>query len=227
MKDVYSDRFIPCRMDAVSRSLFGMRNDLTTGESGSRGGTATTTSNMEEEADFAESQEQQRKYAQMIQQSLIFSSPGATKSSQGASNGGCGGVGGVGGGLGSGGLGSGGMGSGSGMKASGSELCRYHHHSSGTINSTSVCTCQGSSHYLDEQHSSQPSILRFKSPIAERRLTGDLGQFVPLFGNAIGAMEATLSTKRAIAKTPVKVLDAPGLYDDFYIDVLDWSGTSN
>lgn len=29
--------------------------------------------------------------------------------------------------------------------------------------------------------------------------------------------------KRKIAKTPFKVLDAPGLQDDFYVDLLDWS----
>lgn len=29
--------------------------------------------------------------------------------------------------------------------------------------------------------------------------------------------------KRKIAKCPFKVLDAPGLQDDFYIDLLDWS----
>lgn len=28
---------------------------------------------------------------------------------------------------------------------------------------------------------------------------------------------------RKIAKTPYKVLDAPGLQDDFYQDILDWS----
>lgn len=29
--------------------------------------------------------------------------------------------------------------------------------------------------------------------------------------------------KRKISKSPYKVLDAPGLQDDFYIDLLDWS----
>lgn len=33
-------------------------------------------------------------------------------------------------------------------------------------------------------------------------------------------------TRRKIAKTPFKILDAPALQDDFYLNLVDWSSTN-
>ena len=35
-----------------------------------------------------------------------------------------------------------------------------------------------------------------------------------------------MSNKRKISKTPFKVLDAPNLQDDFYLNLVDWSSTN-
>ena len=32
--------------------------------------------------------------------------------------------------------------------------------------------------------------------------------------------------ERRINKIPAKVLDAPGLYDDYYLNLIDWSATN-
>ena len=73
---------------------------------------------------------------------------------------------------------------------------------------------------LTADQENQVSILKFKSPISEKNLS-DITQYTPLFSPAL----ATDPQKRVIQKSPVKVLDAPGLVDDFYVDILDWSAS--
>lgn len=36
-------------------------------------------------------------------------------------------------------------------------------------------------------------------------------------------MQQNSISKRKISKTPFKILDAPALQDDFYLNLLDWS----
>lgn len=46
---------------------------------------------------------------------------------------------------------------------------------------------------------------------------------------ALSSQRALLSTKKAerfISRTPYKVLDAPELQDDFYLNLVDWSSTN-
>jgi cell division cycle 20-like protein 1 (cofactor of APC complex) len=38
---------------------------------------------------------------------------------------------------------------------------------------------------------------------------------------------AGIKSVRKIPKTPFKVLDAPMLQDDFYLNLVDWSSTNN
>jgi len=39
-------------------------------------------------------------------------------------------------------------------------------------------------------------------------------------------MADSMKSQRKIPKNPYKVLDAPGLQDDFYLNLLDWSSTN-
>lgn len=41
-----------------------------------------------------------------------------------------------------------------------------------------------------------------------------------------GSLPVKSQKTRKINKVPVKVLDAPALYDDFYLNLVDWSSTN-
>uniref|UniRef100_A0A061SLY3 Cell division cycle 20-like protein 1, cofactor of APC complex n=1 Tax=Tetraselmis sp. GSL018 TaxID=582737 RepID=A0A061SLY3_9CHLO len=72
-------------------------------------------------------------------------------------------------------------------------------------------------------------LLRFQNSISPRTSAGEIllspyssspvGQQSP-FGSSLSSPQATL---RKIARSPFKVLDAPCLRDDFYLNLVDWS----
>ncbi|KAE8876116.1 Protein FIZZY-RELATED 2 [Phytophthora fragariae] len=79
--------------------------------------------------------------------------------------------------------------------------------------------------------SSSSNILRFKAP--RQSLYGDVKTFVPHSGltdstqRFLGAgLHDGDNGRRRIARTPFKVLDAPSLQDDFYLNLVDWSATN-
>ena len=79
--------------------------------------------------------------------------------------------------------------------------------SRGGVNENSEENAAGVSYY--EHHSNSPSPYSL-SPIGR---TGPLGT----------ALAAPRRTPRKIARSPFKVLDAPALQDDFYLNLVDWS----
>jgi len=67
------------------------------------------------------------------------------------------------------------------------------------------------------------NLFRFKAP---RQTALDLKksfEFSPLGTPSQSLFSSPLKTKRKIAKVPFKVLDAPALQDDFYLNLVDWS----
>ncbi|KAF4032978.1 WD domain G-beta repeat [Phytophthora infestans] len=79
--------------------------------------------------------------------------------------------------------------------------------------------------------SSSSNILRFKAP--RQTPYGDVKPFIPFFGltdpshRFLGTgLQDGENGRRRIARTPFKVLDAPSLQDDFYLNLVDWSATN-
>ncbi|ODV92432.1 hypothetical protein CANCADRAFT_56096 [Tortispora caseinolytica NRRL Y-17796] len=58
-------------------------------------------------------------------------------------------------------------------------------------------------------------ILEFKPPAPQRQKSIDI--------QAYSKPKQTVQSRRRIATAPERVLDAPGLVDDYYLNVLDWS----
>ncbi|CAH0515441.1 unnamed protein product [Peronospora belbahrii] len=78
---------------------------------------------------------------------------------------------------------------------------------------------------------SSRNILRFKAP--RRLVYGDVQPFIPRSGLTDSAQRflgagwhGRENRRRRIARTPFKVLDAPMLQDDFYLNLVDWSATN-
>ncbi|GMF39623.1 unnamed protein product [Phytophthora fragariaefolia] len=108
--------------------------------------------------------------------------------------------------------------------------------------SSCVRTYSGSTACIRPSGSSSSNILRFKAP--RQSLYGDVKAFVPHLGltdstqRFLGAgLHDGDNGRRRIARTPFKVLDAPSLQDDFYLNLVDcghlarvgtlgWSGQS-
>lgn len=69
----------------------------------------------------------------------------------------------------------------------------------------------------------RPRVLHFSShKKANRGMELETGIF-DNFKMSENKLLKNIRNMRKIAKTPYKVLDAPGLQDDFYQDILDWS----
>jgi len=69
-----------------------------------------------------------------------------------------------------------------------------------------------------------PNVLQFKS--TKQKHYEDMQNcftLSPLSCNSRRLLSAPRKTKRKIAKVPFKVLDAPALQDDFYLNLVDWS----
>ena len=71
----------------------------------------------------------------------------------------------------------------------------------------------------------KPKMLKFKTPLREEKYMTtnfSLSPFMDLEDEGESIAE-TLKVYRKIPKTPYKILDAPGLVDDFYVNLLHWS----
>lgn len=69
---------------------------------------------------------------------------------------------------------------------------------------------------------------RPKSLILSDSVEADLKWHVPGVPlNSLTTIDETFYSERKIASTPFKVLDAPNLQDDFYLNVVDWSSNNN
>jgi len=100
----------------------------------------------------------------------------------------------------------------------------------------------GSSHPLSEaagKHSltetkslKKKKIIQFKSNKKSEALENNLDSFfMPSNANLASRLQSSNAanknkTNRRIAKEAYKVLDAPGLQDDFYLNLLDWSSNN-
>ncbi|CEG39696.1 Anaphase promoting complex, Cdc20, Cdh1, and Ama1 subunits [Plasmopara halstedii] len=82
-----------------------------------------------------------------------------------------------------------------------------------------------------QNRSSSGNTLRFKAP--RPSLYGDMRMYTPQLGLSASShrflsdnLQERGSQHRRIARTPFKVLDAPSLQDDFYLNLVDWSTTN-
>ncbi|KAJ1563180.1 substrate-specific activator of APC-dependent proteolysis, partial [Cladochytrium tenue] len=74
-----------------------------------------------------------------------------------------------------------------------------------------------------------PSILSFSTPRKNRRANpADEDRFstTPLSSPSRMLLSAPIDSPRVIPKTPYRVLDAPNILDDFYLNLIDWSSTN-
>jgi WD40 repeat protein len=60
-----------------------------------------------------------------------------------------------------------------------------------------------------------------------KRVVGTLGNKILKFGEQSNKEDGECIVRRKIPKTPYKILDAPALKDDFYLNLVDWSSTDN
>ncbi|RLN21471.1 hypothetical protein BBO99_00003348 [Phytophthora kernoviae] len=97
--------------------------------------------------------------------------------------------------------------------------------------SSCVRTYNGSTACIRPSSGASSNILRFKAP--RQSLYGDVKTFVPLSGltdtsqRFFGAgLNDDSNGRRRISRTPFKVLDAPSLQDDFYLNLVDWSAAN-
>ncbi|OQR95729.1 WD repeat-containing protein srw1 [Achlya hypogyna] len=78
------------------------------------------------------------------------------------------------------------------------------------------------SELLDAMSPAQsPNLLRFQSP--REKAPTDAIAYVSRIGRSRQGMETSTTKERKIPKAPFKVLDAPALQDDFYLNLVDWS----
>ncbi|RLO07557.1 hypothetical protein DYB28_000133 [Aphanomyces astaci] len=69
------------------------------------------------------------------------------------------------------------------------------------------------------------NLFRFQSP--RDHLSCSFPTTTPLLKrNPLAATSPPLAKQRKIAKSPFKILDAPALQDDFYLNLVDWSSTN-
>ena len=68
-------------------------------------------------------------------------------------------------------------------------------------------------------------MMRFKSPRedAQENATKGFVSLSPIGSNSHRLLSSPRKTMRKIPKVPFKVLDAPALQDDFYLNLVDWS----
>ncbi|CAM9232056.1 unnamed protein product [Chrysoparadoxa australica] len=78
----------------------------------------------------------------------------------------------------------------------------------------------GASRGLSE--TSQTNMFRFKAPRRKRQQAFGLSS-LPAISSSPQIVKAQ-KNKRKVPKVPFKVLDAPQLQDDFYLNLVDWSG---
>lgn len=74
-------------------------------------------------------------------------------------------------------------------------------------------------------------ILNFGSPVREARSTLDSPassayQLSPVHSATSAFLQSPQRSLRLVSKTPYRVLDAPDLQDDFYMDLVHWSSTN-
>lgn len=67
------------------------------------------------------------------------------------------------------------------------------------------------------------SFLQFHSQSHEAKITPNNPFIAPILYGVNG----TKTLKRSIVNTPIRILDAPGLEDDFYLNLVDWEPKSN
>ncbi|GMI10814.1 hypothetical protein TrLO_g15776 [Triparma laevis f. longispina] len=69
------------------------------------------------------------------------------------------------------------------------------------------------------------NMMRFKSPRedAQENATKGFVSLSPIGSNSHRLLSSPRKTMRKIPKVPFKVLDAPALQDDFYLNLVDWS----
>ncbi|DBA04765.1 TPA: hypothetical protein N0F65_004402 [Lagenidium giganteum] len=76
--------------------------------------------------------------------------------------------------------------------------------------------------------SGSANILRFKAP--RQSIHDDIKTSISFSGIGCSTQRMLssdlLSSRRKIAKTPFKILDAPALQDDFYLNLVDWSSSN-
>ena len=85
-------------------------------------------------------------------------------------------------------------------------------------------TTQSSFSAQQRSVSSNVKLFRFKTPL--RTTIEDprsLYELSPLRDSSLRLLTTPKKNKRKIAKMPFKVLDAPALQDDFYLNLVDWS----
>jgi hypothetical protein len=68
-------------------------------------------------------------------------------------------------------------------------------------------------------------ILRFRVPV-KSSVSSTPFAVSPVGQNAQGAVVPAKRPQRKISKSPFKVLDAPSLQDDFYLNLVDWSSNN-
>lgn len=73
------------------------------------------------------------------------------------------------------------------------------------------------------QDQNQNNFLRFRTPIKNNLENTHRNNLYHLHPFSTLLNHSSAKKKRQVQKTPYKVLDAPGLIDDFYIDQLHWS----
>ena len=109
----------------------------------------------------------------------------------------------------------------------------------GQVHSTSISGINGILTQSSQQRltytNSNSSLLRTRDPntifrYSARRNTDDLHyspySLSPLSPASIRLLRSPRKQLRKIPKTPFKVLDAPELQDDFYLNLVDWSSTN-
>jgi len=76
---------------------------------------------------------------------------------------------------------------------------------------------------LKSKRSNQIRTFRFKTPKKSSNPANPYS-LSPVCNSSQGLLYTPRKTPRKIAKSPFKVLDAPSLKDDFYLNLVDWSG---
>lgn len=94
------------------------------------------------------------------------------------------------------------------------------------ISDFDISSCESKEKFSASQtpYKTNPSLLKYKKfrrSISENVMNG----YSPFQNNSFEATKVT--TNRKVSKLPYKILDAPSLVDDYYLNLLDWSSTNN
>ncbi|EGD76753.1 Fzr1 protein [Salpingoeca rosetta] len=79
---------------------------------------------------------------------------------------------------------------------------------------------------LSPPRSSSKRVLSFSAPSPHTHPKDDAYSLSPVGRSSRRLLSSPRRAQRPIPKTPFKVLDAPDLVDDFYLNLLDWSATN-